>query len=207
MTTAKTYLAAKLRETGRTGRDLSKVLGIAESRVSALVKGERRLLAKEVDKVARFLGVEPADLLAGMSAPAPADSVPALPPRKSGTITTYQVDAIGGGVGVIDREPVPAPLGPTNLEAFGLRIGDDSNDPVYRARDTVIVDPGLPARPGDDVVISSATIGGGSRVAVGRLDGRDDSQWRIRFYLDDVIRQFPRAQFPRCLPIVARLVA
>lgn len=79
----------------------------------------------------------------------------------------------------IDHVKRPSPLA-TVRGAYGVYVIGDSMSPVYEQGDLVLVNPHLPARPGDDVILCSSDGDGSHYAIVKRLIKSTPDEWLLR---------------------------
>lgn len=85
---------------------------------------------------------------------------------------------------IITSEPIdhvkrPSPLA-TVRGAYGVYVIGDSMSPVYEQGDLILVNPHLPPRPGDDVILCSDDENGGHYAIVKRLIKSTSDEWHLR---------------------------
>ncbi|MGE3338764.1 MAG: helix-turn-helix transcriptional regulator [Alphaproteobacteria bacterium] len=160
---------------GKTQRGLAAALGIDPSAVSRLLTGRRRLRADEIVAVADYLGVRP-PLEAFAGPPRPrgragggagggAAESDAAPLRYSPAVAGGPRDlpvlgvAVAGsdGLFVMNGEPQAHIERPSVLagvaRAYAVYIADSSMEPRYFPGETAYVNPALPPRNGDFVIV------------------------------------------------------
>jgi transcriptional regulator with XRE-family HTH domain len=146
----------------------------------------------------RRRGVTSARTLVGHSMPALVvwRAIPGDGRRNGGFVVLHEQE---------DEVPRPEFLS-SRQKAFAFKIVNEANVPVYKPRDTLVVDPDTPAIPGDDCLFADGIEHpAGSNVMVGFLDRITDALWIIKLYssLKDEV-ELPRSEYPHAWPIVAR---
>jgi len=167
-----TWVKQRLRELGKTSRELARALGISPPRVSEMFAGNRAIDGDEVQKLARFLEM-PVEWVAKKAAEG--GLLEGSPVKLSEIDMEDRVDvpvasrmtkdvkvlgvAIGGSEGdflingeVVDRVRRPPALVDVK-DAFALYLAGDSMAPRYEPGDLIYLNPARAPRPGDDVVI------------------------------------------------------
>lgn len=91
-------------------------------------------------------------------------------------------------------------------KAFAFKVICDSNSPVYKLRDTLLVDPDTAAIPGDDCLFADGIENPkGSLAIVGYLERSTPTTWVITQYkCGDKEIELPKAEYPHAWPIVGR---
>lgn len=165
------WIREGLTRPGKTQRGLAAALGIDPSAVSRLLTGRRRLRADEIVAVAEHLGIRPPlDAFAGPPRPR-GRGVPgmaengAAPLRYSPATASGPRDlpvlgvAVAGSDGMfvmngeaqahIERPSILAGV----ARAYAVYIADSSMEPRYFPGETAYVNPALPPRHGDFVIV------------------------------------------------------
>ena len=214
------WLKSRIEELGKTGVGLANVLGLAKARVYEMYVGKRQFQADEIERAARFLEWTQDQLLAriaGRGGPVhKSDTEGRISLRRDGAPLTALImwKSIAGGssrggafmlssvkAGEIER--------PDFLEfsekAFATKVVTADNEPVYRPRDTILVNPEETAVEDDDCVFSSTPEGDGWAPAViGRLIRITPTLWIIRQYAAKEDRELAREGWPHAWRIVGR---
>lgn len=90
-------------------------------------------------------------------------------------------------------------------KAFATKVLDNRNAPVYRARDTILIDPDEPALDGEDCVFTADPgAESGAPAVIGCLVSSTPTAWIAKQYAAKEQRELPKATFPNCWPIVGR---
>lgn len=79
----------------------------------------------------------------------------------------------------IDHVKRPSPLSSVR-GAYGVYVIGDSMSPVYEQGDLLLVNPHVPPRPGDDVILCSANGNGEHYAIVKRLIKSTSEEWHLR---------------------------
>jgi phage repressor protein C with HTH and peptisase S24 domain len=155
------WIRRGLEKPGRTQTGLAQALGRSPSAVTALLKGQRQLKAREIAIVAEYLGEEPPALQLPSASDHPRERTNAGAPEPSRfprrRLPVFGL-ARGGHDGrfVLNGQRVADVLCPPSLEhvpdAYAVYIHGDSMEPRYYAGETAWVHPHLPVRSGDFVV-------------------------------------------------------
>jgi phage repressor protein C with HTH and peptisase S24 domain len=160
--------------------------------------------------LAGLLSVEEATLrLGGGLAPAPAPLTPKTPRGNSsgrqpvqlaGTIPVYG-QAVGGRDGkfILNGNKIADILAPPKLsgvpDAYAVYVVGDSMAPRYFSGEAVFVNPRMPIRPGDFVVVQIAADEGEPPEAyVKRYVSRDDKILKLEQFNPKKTLQFPRSR-------------
>lgn len=172
-----TWLDEKLKQPGKTGAALGKVLGIDATKVSKMRSGERRPQAHEIALIERYIG-EPSPLNAGQSEPEQQQSFPppnasAPEPAKYGrTRRPMYGQAFGGkaeeGQIILNGQALAHLVAPPAVEfvpaAFAVQIAGTSMLERFRPGDVAWIDPSRAVRAGDDVLIELLSENGFDRI-------------------------------------------
>lgn len=172
---------ALARDPTKTRAGIAEALGVDKSAVTRLLAGERQLKFHEADKIAAYLG---APGPAGLSDRARGFGAEGGPP---GTAPVYRAEPAADGRWLLARHEPPIdwrPRAPHFLAAakvFGLYAPDDIMAPRFMPGETVWVDPGRPARAGDDVLFVEKRRGRGPETALlALLESADDESYAVR---------------------------
>lgn len=214
------WLKPRLAELGKNGAALAKALGIAKARVYEMYKGKRQFQADEIATAARFLEWKESELLeriAGRPAPVHKSDIEGKSPlRRDGapltTLLLWKSIAGGsnrGGAFMLNSVKGGEIERPDFLEfsekAFATKVVTSDNEPVYRPRDTLLINPEETPVEGDDCVFSGASDGDGwSAAIIGRLIRATPTLWTIRQYAAKDDRDLPRREWPNAWRIVGR---
>jgi phage repressor protein C with HTH and peptisase S24 domain len=215
------FLKAWREHRGLTQEQLAEAAGTGKMQISRLERAERRLTVDWMIRLAKPLGLEPADL---MRAP-PEDSTmdgPARqsPPNGAARLSIAAPDlqgskdlpvyasAQGGPTGMlVTPEPIewitrPPPLvGVTR--GYAVYVVNDSMDPAYCHGDMAYVHPGVPPRRGDDVLIYQV-INGEWAAMIKKLAGWNEKSWKVRQYNPAKEFSLSRQEWPHLNVIVGR---
>jgi phage repressor protein C with HTH and peptisase S24 domain len=165
------WIRGGLRKPGKTQAGLAAALNVDPAAVSRLLKGDRKLRADELPKVARYLESDPA----AISVPAEKSSArkeydgltpfaPVQLPEPSSLRYGLPIYGVGachgeyfGGTFEFNGEVVSRTRFPPALNdvpgAYGIYASGDSMEPRFEHGDLVYVHPTRPPKPGDDVVV------------------------------------------------------
>jgi hypothetical protein len=220
------WLKPRLAAVGLTGADFAKALGLPKSRVYEMQSGKRRLQPNEIAPAARLLRMSEAELLAliegrsgtagknggyhdidiGSIRPLRQGDTPPAPlviyrtaqgeRGRQGDFMLYAVRA-----GQTDRPEFLRFSG----KAFAARILGDENNPAYRPRDLVLVDPDTPSIDGEDCLFTgNVEDPKGSLSVVACLVSSTAKMWITRQYGVKGERELAKSEFPHAWPIVGR---
>lgn len=214
------WLKPRLKEIHKTGAELARVLGIAKARVYEMSRGDRQFQADEIERAARFLEWTEAELLARIAGRAPtvqkSDIEGRMSLRRDGAelppLLVWKSAAGGSGQGgafMLSRSTADAIARPDFLEfaekAFATRVVSADNEPVYRPRDTLLIDPEEEPILDDDCVFSfTPDAKGWAPAVIGRLIRSTPTMWIIRQYAVEGERELPRKTWPNAWRIVGR---
>ncbi len=215
------WLKKRLKELDKSGAEFGRTLGIPKERVYEMYRGIRRLQLEEIGKAARFLGWSEAELLAHIEGrPSNAKSAVqidkiAVSPDGDITLpplvlyrTAIATNGLQGGVMLyaekVDEVPRPFFL-KFSTKAFAAKILDDTNEPVYRRWDTILIDPrGNLVAEEDGFFTAYPEAPGGAPSMIGRLISSTDTHWSVHLYGPNEDIQLPRTIYPNAWPIVGR---
>jgi transcriptional regulator with XRE-family HTH domain len=119
----------------------------------------------------------------------------------------YPAGRLGGFVILREKEgevPRPAHL-MHQIKAFAFKVIDAANSPVYKPRDTLLVDPDTAAIAGDDCLFADGIDEPQGSVAfVGYYLRSTPTLWIITQYGSKGEIELPKVEFPHAWPIVGR---
>jgi hypothetical protein len=208
------WLKTRLLEAGRRPIELARHLGIPPARVYEMLKGERKIQPQEIPKVASFLAVSPAQIIALMTEgngiqtmstiqsdgglEGPITVLRAIRNQISGEWTVYNDKA-----GEVTRPDFMTYAS----RAFAITVLDDVNSPVYRVRDKVLIDPDTPIGIGDDCLLMADFVeGGGAPALLGRLLKEDDKHWTVQQYNLERPIKAPKTRYSSAYPVTGRYI-
>jgi hypothetical protein len=119
----------------------------------------------------------------------------------------YPAGRLGGFVIVREKEgEVPRPLHLIHqTKAFAFKVLGDENSPVYKPRDTLLVDPDTTAIAGDDCLFADGIENPqGSIAMVGYFVRSTPTLWIITQYGVEGEIELPKVEYPHAWPIVGR---
>lgn len=214
------WLKSRIEELGKTGVGLANALGLAKARVYEMYIGKRQFQADEIERAARFLEWTQDQLLAriaGRDEPVHKSDIEGrINLRRDGahlpTLVLWKSVAGGGdrgGAFMLNAVKAGEVERPDFLEfsekAFATKVVTADNEPVYRLRDTILINPEETAVEDDDCVFSGTPEGDGRAPAViGRLLRITPTLWIIRQYAAKEERELARKDWPHAWRIVGR---
>lgn len=193
------WIKSRLAEIGQSQNDLAAHLGIAQPRVSEIIKGTRRVSTTELPKLAAFLEMGVADVLARLEDPGTPDTIDVqtargddnfssefIPARRSLPVRGMAQGGMNGSF-ELNGDPVDYIYRPAALdgvpEAYAVYMVGVSMEPRYHEGETLYVHPSRPARPGDYVVLQVASPNGEpARAFVKRFVRRDNGEFVFEQY-------------------------
>jgi phage repressor protein C with HTH and peptisase S24 domain len=220
------WIAARLRELGRSQKDLAQALGVEPPRITEILRGDRRVQPSEWQPLAVFLELPMAQIaanlgieLSGFADARQASAKPAARPPQRGQAAPPGVAAMpardlpiygaaegGGGVMILDSDPIEYGERPANLlgvrGAYGVYILNDSMAPAYEQGDKVHVHPGRPLKPGRDALFIAETADGTRHATVKRLVKAGDKAWKVQQFNPPKAFELPRKTWQRAFRIV-----
>lgn len=127
-------------------REFAKAIGVPYSSLTDWINGRAYPRIDKIEKMARFFGIEKADLVEDRTrASIGARRIPVFSRVAAG----IPLEASGD---VVDYEEIPEVMA-SSAEYFGLRVVGDSMEPKISSGDTLIVRRQETAEPGDIVVV------------------------------------------------------
>ena len=220
------WLKQRIRQLDKSGAQLARALGLPKERVYEMYVGKRRLQAEEIGPTARFLEWTEADIIARLEGRIlnetnnrVVQSSPQVNENESqplGDITgtplviyrTVTITDRGRGSFMLFQEPIDEVPRPFFLKfstkAFGVKILDDSNSPVYKRWDTVLVDPAGSMAEGEDHIFTENLGTAGGQSVIGCLKSSTATHWTVHHYNSKRDQDLPRSQYPNAWPIVGR---
>lgn len=220
------WLKSRLEELGISGADFARALGLPKSRVYEMQSGKRRLQPSEIGPAARALRMSEAELLAlieGRTSTAGKNGayheidIRSIRPLRQGDTPppplviyrTAQGERGRHGDFMLYAERAGETDRPEFLrfsgKAFAARILGGENNPAYRPRDLVLVDPDTPTIDGEDCLFTGnveAPEGAASVIAC--LVSSTAKSWITRQYGVKGERELAKTEFPNAWPIVGR---
>ena len=131
----------------------------------------------------------------------------ALPALVVWRAVPYPAGRIGGFVILHEKEgEVPRPEHLLNHpKSFAFKVIGDENSPVYKPRDTLLVDPDTAAIAGDDCLFADGIESHqGSVAIVGYFLSSTVTTWTITQYGRPGEIELPKAEFPHAWPLAGR---
>jgi hypothetical protein len=209
-----TWMKERLTEVGKRPIDLARHLNIPPSRVYEMLKGERRIQPREIPLIATFLNMTSQQIVGHLNV---TDATPPVPVFSAdaplGPLVVWR-GARGGDGGWIVFNEVAGEVARQDFlafskSAFATMVIDALNEPVYRVRDRIVIDPASPCAIGDDCFLMNApeTVkpGDGTPAIMGRLVKEEAQHWQLEQYASPgkPIR-VPKSKCGACFPIVGR---
>jgi len=217
------WLKKRIGALGKTGIGLARALGIPKARVYEMYTGKRQLQLSEVKAAARYLEMTEQELIAlteKSTAAAPFSlqneiigaSFPTSRGRRLPALIVWKTSAGGSGRGgafVLSNEKAGEVGRPDVLEfvekAFAAKVVTPDNDPAYRQRDVIWVNPEEPPLDGDDCLFTNdPRASGGAQSVIGKLVRRTSSQWIITQYAIKGEQELNKREYPNAWLIVGR---
>lgn len=206
---------------GKTPVDIARHLEITDAAVSFWFANDSGPKASRLAKLASFLGTTVEALLTGQAPSSaaqqePRDISPFVPLRPADTPPPPLVRWRSGvatdgraGAWMLTSDKDGVAERPEFLryaeKAFATKVIDGSNEPAYRPRDTILIDAGAAALPGDDCIFTDETkVHAGSPAMLGQLVRSTPRLWIIRQYARKAELELPRAEWPNAWPVVGR---
>lgn len=209
-----------LEQVGASQADLARHLGLAQSAVSRMLKGERRMNSLETVKTADFLRVSPEEVLSHLVedvAPASAGETPrrGRPPGTTRPLPMTgsaqdadQIPIRSAGRGGIDQQMFleDGPIGhtprPANLAgvraAYAIYMVGDSMEPRYEQGWLLHINPFKPPVRGRDVVVRKR----GDMVLIKQFVGWEDDALVLRQLNPPETLRIPRSEVIECHLVV-----
>jgi phage repressor protein C with HTH and peptisase S24 domain len=163
--------------------DLAELLGIGQSTMSRIVRGEFKRMPSEMTRICAVLEIPVPELdgKGGPAAPAPGLIVP----QSRFSVPDFKIYAAAqGGPGeiIVHTEPVDVVMRPLELmhvkDAYGLLITGTSMIPEFRPGETAHVNPRLPPV-GGEVHIFYAEKEGTARASIKELRKATGTDWHV----------------------------
>lgn len=209
------WLADQLSSTGRLQTELAEYLGLSPPQVNKMVKGKRRILSSEADRIRQFFntpqhspppGVPDAQ---GMQTEV-VDANVAAPLRSTMNRDVPILGTVSGGAGALQMngDAIDWARRPPRLEGrtdvFGLYVEDLSMVPAHRPGALIFVESARPPSIGDDVIIElrGEKPGDEPRALIKNLVAVSLTEIRLQQY--NPAREFavPRKQVVRMLRVM-----
>jgi len=222
------WLRALLKAAGKKPADLARALGKPPSRISEMLRGARRMQQDEIGPTARLLDISEARVIALLTSkpdPGPtrveraADSAHITPQifkpepiSLSGAALDVPVwasaEAGADGAMVLTDRPIDyirrseRMVGVTNPFSFFVR--GHSMEDVIAHGDMVVVNPNLPARPGNDCVFVSDDGDGNMLALVKRLVRSTADAWIVKQYCPKKQYSLPKKKWAKAFVITEK---
>lgn len=159
-----------LKKPGKTRKGLAEALGRQPQAITALLKGDRDLKAREIPIVARYLDIvipeienDPEVLARDARRPGLREADIHMAPSRD-VVPIYGTQERQDGVLLIGSEPFEFIDRPPILwripKAYVAMVSGDTQSPAFRAGDAILVNPALPHVSGEDYVLRTKTAGG-----------------------------------------------
>jgi phage repressor protein C with HTH and peptisase S24 domain len=188
-----------LKTTGKSQAGLAKALGVDASIVHRMKEGTREIKAREVATIAKYFDQPD-------QSPVTPDTNVSLPvnlARNDSSARLPDVEVLGTVLGsredefLILDEPIeyvrrmPGIMG--KAKVYALYVQGDSMSPWQESGDLIYVDPNVPPRIGDYVVVQLKKVkeGDGRQAFVKRLIGRSPSKLKLAQYQPAKEIEFP----------------
>lgn len=216
------WLRQRLRAVNATSADLARHLRIPPARVYEMIKGQRQFQPHEIAAAASFLKIGEGQFRRLIDGDIAAEEVSidgeaAVPWADRNGLAVPMLRATLGPHGrwlLHVADSVGALARPDfirfSMTAFAIVVQDDRNNPVYRARDRILVDPETPVSPGDDVVLSTGSVAPSPafpQLILGQLTKANETAWSLKQYGNGYERPFPIVQFRNAWKIVSRFMS
>lgn len=206
------WLKKQLERPGYSQRGLAAAMGLDPAAVSRMLRGRRKISTDEVPVIEAYLGVasetQQTVHVPGTSGREPLRRVGAVLPA---LLMWKAANGDGGRLGafVLSRSRDGEAYRPDFLEhaelAFATKVVTKDNEPVYRLRDTILVNPEDTPDDYDDCVFTSEHDKPGSSPAViAQLVRSTLHLWIIHQYAHKGERELSRKDFPKAWRIVGR---
>ncbi len=155
------WLSDQFASSDKSQADLARYLGVGPTTVNKMVKGKRKILASEADKIRKFFAAEaetPDPKIRTSNAPnIDAALVPPLRSTMPRNVPILGTVSGGGGFFQMNGDPIDWARRPPRLEGradvFGAYVEDLSMVPRYEPGELVFIERARPPAPGDHVVV------------------------------------------------------
>jgi phage repressor protein C with HTH and peptisase S24 domain len=186
--------------------------GLSQARLAALAHTTQQTVDRIESGVTRHSRAMPQilavlDLAPGAVQVARTDVVPSALPRPGGDLPIFASAQGGPGEMILTYEPIdyvarPDPLANVR-DGYAMYIVGDSMSPAFEQGDLALVNPHLPFRGGDDVLVFRE-LAGEVAAMVKRLVKASQEEWILEQY--NPARRFtlPRKEWPRCHVIIGK---
>jgi phage repressor protein C with HTH and peptisase S24 domain len=213
------WIRAGLAKPGKTQSGLAKALGRAPSAVTALLKGERELKAREVAVVAAYLEVLPPGAVPSDEQPGPNALVPEEQPNVDlGDFRgPRNVRVLGTTLGgnedegdfrfngeTIEFAPRPPGIPAHREDIYAIYVTGQSMEPKYEEGERVYVDPKRNPVRGDYVVIElhPEVDGEPGQCFIKRLVDRNSERYLVKQFNPEKELTFPRNRVKACHRVI-----
>jgi hypothetical protein len=212
------WLLERLEEIGKTPTELARHLGVGKQRLYAIytpdkkTKKTRKIQPGEWEPIAAFLGW----------------TLKELHDRAAGAVVADRGTSVSlGGAAIVTDRPnadglkfrsirakqdrwegfmlyADEPISQTP-KAFEINVLDDKNEPVYRLRDTLVIDPNYPITLEEDCVFTTSNWPPkGGFCIIARLIRDTATTWFCKAIASGEAFELDRAEFPNAWAIIGR---
>jgi hypothetical protein len=208
------WLSDRLKDLpGKSKSGLARALGIAPSRITEILNGERQIQAHEWQPMARYLDwpLDRLHLAVEGFQLKPTPIKPLDVQKGISDLPVFACNVSPGGILQIDYMEVGRVERPPSLRystnAFALWVQTREQSPAFEPRDTILIDPNRPAGIGDDaLLVRGFSIGDRTPFEglIRRLIGETDKHWLARQFNPPQDQKLPKADWPRALYIAGK---
>lgn len=202
------WLQDQLARTGKSQADLARYLELPPTTINKMVKGRRKILAREGDKMRAFFAVQTESTSAHTSTKdftpdgAIIDHSVKVPLRSTMPRDVPILGTVSGGGGFfqMNGDPIDWARRPPRLEGradvFGAYVEDLSMVPRYEPGALIFVERARPPAPGDDVVveIQGPGVHDERKALIKRLLSVTPTTVRLEQYNPPKVLEYPRKQ-------------
>lgn len=187
-------------------------MGLSQARVAELANTTQQTVdrvesgvtkhSRALGRILQVLGLDPPRLTV-----VPTEILQRAPAGLQGELPIYASAQGGPGEMIITYDPIdyvarPDPLA-TVKDGYAMYVVGDSMSPAYEQGDLALVNPHLPFRNGDDVLVFRE-IGADVAAILKRLVRAGANEWTLEQFNPAKRFALPRAEWPRCHVIVGK---
>jgi len=197
------WLAEQLDRAGYSQAGLARAMGKDPAAINRMLQGKRQIKVNELPAILGYLGAEPeaAGVAQQIQRVGPAEGKPDVPVWAS-------AEAGNDGAMLLTSDPIDYIRRSEKMQGvknpFAFYVIGSSMSPAIEHGDQVVVNPGLPVRPGADCVFIHDDEGGTMLALVKRLLRVTADHWRVRQYNPPKDFDLPKKKWARALVITEK---
>jgi transcriptional regulator with XRE-family HTH domain len=204
------WLKQMLERPGYSQAGLARALKRDPAAVSRMLKDEREIKSRDLAVIESYLGVsvprngEFRSKIGGKAPPIDVDyDLPKLVLYRTIPMRRGERDGF-----MLYAQKAGETIRPSSLafsqNAFSIKVLDEKLEPVYRRRDTLLIDPDYHIIIGEDCLFAAEGWESGGFSVIARLLERTEDLWKCRSLSTGELFELQRAEFKHAWPIMDR---